>query len=175
MNKKAFTLVELMVYGVLFSIFSLIVFGFCNTVYSFFLLSGRQSTIVIKNSLGIDMLRKDLISASRRLALWDEKRFVLCKEQLDNSGNTMTTSVGWKVVISKNGRSVLQRREGNYSFSGYTWTEASTSNFDSGITSLRMHLILSDDQCSVVRVRIVYSADGKQYDEIITLRNRVVA
>lgn len=173
-GRAAFTLIELLVYTVLFSFFSLVAFGFCNGVYLFLSTSCSQSARAVKNSLALDMIRRDLMSASKDPVLWDEVKCVFCFQQIDVAGNAVTSCVGWEACMNKRKKIELRRSEGVYNFSGKKWESRSTSNFASGITALRVTLIPPSDQAGVARVRIIYVSQGKEFEEIIVLRNRVV-
>lgn len=74
--RPAFTLLELVVYTVLFSIFSLVIFSFLPVVYAPVKQSSRTMVLTIANHLACDLIRKDVMSSSKNLHDWDSEAFV---------------------------------------------------------------------------------------------------
>lgn len=112
---KGFSLIECLVYCVIASILSIMVFTFFNqTITKIHIFSVQEQEIVGQWSAQ-QLLRKDIQMANSQLSDWDilEKAFV-CK--------IGTRCVGWQL---KNGS--LYRFKGDYDFLSHQWQKKSTA------------------------------------------------
>ena len=74
--KKAFSLVELAIYLGLFSIFTLLGFGFFSKNYKSIIFEMSENRKNLRNISFINLLRRDLFQADSSLVNWDINNFV---------------------------------------------------------------------------------------------------
>jgi len=170
--RSAFTLIELVVYMALLSVFSLMVFGFLSWAHQ--LLSKRVSLLTsgVSVAAALDVVRRDLMSGSANPTLWHGKACVMTKEFLDQRGSPTSVCVGWDL---EKGR--LRRIEGLYDFTHNRWGQRTFSTVAKGFKSFAMRPILSKDRSRIVSVLIDYEleTDAKTvHQEVVRVRNRVL-
>ncbi len=174
MNKQAFTLIELMVYVVLFSVVAMMVFGFCSLVYTTLSTNGKRTNIVLMQTLMLDAVRRDVMSASMMPQRWDVRAGVFEQETLDARGVMSRVNVGWDVV-KKSSQFLMRRTQGVYDFTAHRWTKKNVSLMPTTLRDLRFGTAPSADGTRVVQVLLEYAdADGSNREAVV-VRNRVLA
>jgi hypothetical protein len=176
-GNAAFTLLELLVYTALFSFFTLLVAGFCQFVFMTMHQQGGVAERTLKNAVVLDMLFKDVMSASMNVQAWDAERGVFKKELLDDNGKQVTVCVGYEVSVIKDTQKSVRRRAGDYDFDKRIWKKCISSQIGCALSSLHVQLVLSNDQRSVVRAIVDYDdeAESMQHKKmVVALRNRVL-
>jgi hypothetical protein len=174
---SAFTLLELLVYATLVSMLALGVGGFCATIYSALIKLQRPACATLETAIVLDVMARDLMSASPSPALWDAKNFVMTCERLDAAYAPVRAQVGWEITVLANGKSGVRRSEGVYNFHTRRWTKRGISIMGCALTALRFELFLSRDQRTIKRARIRYETrDGHVcYHHTVKLRSRMLA
>ena len=81
--KKAFALLEFTIYSGIFSFFVLLIFDFFSREQRHLLLMSKQNEKIVRNLLAMDLLKRDLLSASSYVEDWDENDFVFRKMTLN--------------------------------------------------------------------------------------------
>jgi hypothetical protein len=172
----AFTLLELLVYTTLVSLFALGVGGFCSTIYSSLIALGRPACVSLETATVLDVIARDLMSADSNPSSWDTKNFVVTCEHLDGAYAPVRMHIGWETTVLANGKSGVRRSEGVYNFHTHRWTKRGTSILGCAINTLRLDVVLSRDQRMIKRARIRYEThDGQTCSHhIVKLRSRVL-
>ncbi|MBD3273591.1 hypothetical protein GF385_04560 [Candidatus Dependentiae bacterium] len=80
MNKKGFSLIELIVYLSIFSSFVLLSFTSLATFFKDFFKEFESNKKFIRNSIILDLLKRDLICSSPKITYWDKNNFVFRKK-----------------------------------------------------------------------------------------------
>ena len=175
-NKTAFTLLELVVYSVLFSVLTLLIAGFCSFIFISLRQYNHRVTMTTKNMLALDALRRDVMSACFEPAQWDAQRCVFVKEYLDRRGHAQKQCVGWDCVRLSNDTPALRRSVGEYDFKNHQWLRRVSHTVGCWLHDLSMHLEVDKKTAAVQRVHITYrdqSANALATD-VVALRNRVL-
>jgi hypothetical protein len=172
MNKHAFTLIELLIYISLLSLFALLVAGFCQSMYSSLMVTRKHTDAMLNNALAIDYVYKDVLSASSDKSLWDTDQGIFKKEELSAHGKTAVSWIGWESTVLANGQPGVRRRVGVYDVANHQWRNCHVSVFGCVLASLRIIPEVKDH--SIERVRIEYMMAGKKYTCMVIPRNRVV-
>jgi len=180
--RPAFTLIEVLVYGALLSIFAVLMFGFVGSMRQQIEQVRMVGAHELTTALALDLMRRDLVSADMQRSIWDPAAGVSTKSVLDEKGRVTQLSVGWQCV--KNG---IKRYEGNYDFTQRKWLKRATSFYGCSLSDMKFELRLSHDRQYVEQVVIIYSTpkitlmpvSSPQslivFQENIRLRNRVLA
>jgi|SRR5579862_528006 len=169
--RSGFTLIELLIYTALTTIFALFVFGFVGSmrqqIENMKNLSSRQLTVL----LGLDLIKRDLISSDMYLSSWDKNSGVFAKSSIDEKSRVPKTCVGWYAV--KNG---LQRWEGEYDFKERRWKKKTTSFYGCPITQVKFNVYTQEvNKKYVDLVEISYTVfQEKEHHDYVRLRNRVL-
>ncbi|MFH1643740.1 MAG: hypothetical protein ABIA74_01030 [bacterium] len=149
-------------------------FSFFNQTFKDVLNKSRQNDLLIRTSLALDLLRRDISSASPFLRDWDNFNedgsisFVFKKENLTSAAEKISKFVGWQLKKMR-----LNRIEGVYDFKTKQWGKRTISLVCSSVKEFDLCLILSKNKKLVTDVNIHYSIDDKNYEEKIFLQNRV--
>ncbi len=176
-HARAFTIIELLVYTALFSLFMLCVGGFFHSMYFSVRFQNGKVMQQVQNALAIDMIRRDLMSASTSPEDWDEQAFVCRKCTLMASNKPETVCVGWRMNKNR-----LQRIEGTYDFAKRVWLKKTGSYFKCSITALTCMVVSNQHQ--QVTHAVLTVDDGRKkpvaaqqltaQQHYIRLRNRVL-
>ena len=120
--RKAFTLIELMIYLSLLVLLTTILLrtGLQTKLFSDFL--GKNTDLILREHLMVDVLERDLQSASCKLADWDLENNIFIKKWLDVSGTERMVAVSFPV---KNNR--ILRCSGKYDFVRNRWLKKVSS------------------------------------------------
>lgn len=156
---KAFTLIELVIYLAIFSIFSLLALGYLSTFYGKIFKEINENKKTIRNSIVFDLLKRDLVSASPNHSYWNEKEFVFRKKHL----NGYFTDISWQ--MRKDG---VYRLIGRYDFVKRKWIKKNVARLD--FEFYKFNFILNKDATKnfIIGVRILL----EDKEIIIGLRNR---
>jgi len=122
LNQKAFSLIELFLYVGGASFFAILILSHFSSIQNKIIIDNKKNDLIIKNSIVLDLLRRDLYSASWNLQDWDEQNFVFRKKLLDKSGQEYVVCVGYS--FDKNG---IKRIEGEYNFITKNWLKKISS------------------------------------------------
>lgn len=139
MKKKrgGFTLLELVVYLGLFSVLVSVMGRASVQVIARLASLYAETNKVIREALFIDVVRRDLLSASSSVMEWDTKHFVFRKKRLNNLCEPVITDIGF-VVTTSCGEKKLLRYEGRYDFARSIWCKKITSVVSDCIDSLSL-------------------------------------
>ena len=172
----AFTLLELMVYMTLVAILALASGGFFSTIYSSLIQMRQQAVQELENEVMIDVIARDLMSASSDAASWDTKNFVCTSERLDATFMPVRAHVGWEMTTLANGQPAARRSEGNYNFRTHQWIRRSVSVIGCPFTILRLGTTMSTDQRRVTHALIRYAASltVPMHERVVKIRSRVL-
>ncbi len=127
-NAKAFTLIELLIYIASFSFLAVVAFGFLIQTQQKISSKVFQSEQIIRNSIALDLLKRDLISASLDKSDWDLPNCVFRKIFLSKKGLPRAVCVGWQVADDG-----LLRLEGTYDFILHKWVRKVVSRVNQNI------------------------------------------
>lgn len=177
MKSPAFTLIELLVYTALFSFFTIIVAGFGHIVFTIIKQQSVMTARALHNAVALDLLRRDVMSASMEKSAWDSSAFVFKKESVDTQGALSVVCVGWECTLLKNVQAGVRRSEGVYDFVQRRWKSRTVSLLGCALSDLQLSLELSRDRQRVARAVVRYgddSARGIRTTEVVKLRNRVL-
>jgi type II secretory pathway pseudopilin PulG len=175
MARSAFTLIELLIYISLLSLFALLAAGFCQGMYSSLRITQKHSDALLNNALAIDYVYKDVLSASSDKNLWDTENGIFKKEELDARGKSVVSWVGWDLTVLTNGQPGVRRSVGMYDAISHQWRNRHVSVFGCALTSLQIIPELYNNSRSIGRVLITYTMSEKKYTRMVMIRNRVVS
>ncbi len=175
-HNAAFTLLELVVYGALFSVLTLLVAGFCSFIFISVRQHHHRATMTTKNMLALDALRRDVMSACCEPAHWDAKQCVFVKEYIDRQGHTQKQCVGWDCVTLSNNTPALRRSVGEYDFKNHQWLRRTSHTVGCWLHDLTMQLEVDKKSAAVLRVHSVYrdQSSNTLATDVVALRNRVL-
>jgi len=151
-KKRAFTLVELLVYLFLFSVLALTVFRSARSLHDDFICSEDPNERIVRLLLPIDIFERDVMTARCQQESWDEENMVFVKEGQDRQGGLQATCVGWQVSDNK-----LWRLEGDYDFIHSRWNKKVVRMVYEGIFSCCWHLDKDHKTRTVQAVRVTYT------------------
>ncbi len=162
-GSKAFTLVELLVYTVLFSLLMIGMIGFFQTIYAS--LRGKNNVVIdqLHNALALDMIKRDCMSASFDPVDWDVERGVFKKYTLTASGSPTSSSIGWQM---RKGR--LCRIEGVYDGINHRWAKRSVSAIKGSIQALQLQPVRASGERHITHVRIRFTVDAPFHSNLRT-------
>ena len=154
-----FTLIELVIYLAIFSIFSLLIFGYISTFYKKVFVDFKENKKIIRNSIVFDLLKRDLVCAKEDCNYWNEKDFVFRKNLL----NGQFTDISWQ--MRKDG---IYRLLGKYDFIKKRWIKKNTAKLD--FDFYKFSFFLNKDKVGrfILSVKIFF--EGKEI--FVYLRNR---
>ena len=109
--KKAFTLIEFSIYLVLLSMLTLTIFGFLSHVYNNVFEENKRHENHIQILTALDVLRRDMWSASSELKCWDINSFVFRQFKITKRKTVEARDIGWELKDKK-----LRRLYGSYDY-----------------------------------------------------------
>ena len=161
---KAFTLIELLIYIASFSFLAVVAFGFLIQTQQQISSKVFQTEQLIRNSIALDLIKRDLMSASLDKSDWDKQNYVFRKIFLSKKGLPRAVCVGWQV--NDDG---LSRLEGIYDFILHKWVRKVVSRVNQNIKNLSIKL--NESFCG----KYIEQVEVKIDDEVVhtvCLRNR---
>jgi hypothetical protein len=187
-GSAGFTLIELAVYGGLLTFLCLLGFSFFTQTNSFArdLYQGNEN--LVKNSIVLDTVRRDLMGASMDKRLWEHEAVIFTKTFLDHKGAVVEHQVCWQSV--EHG---MRRIEGLYDFYRRQWGKRTFSFMGCTVCDFTIALQLDQEKKRVIQVAMSYNVSDKDHlnkkvqkiskkavpqnnmHEVVTLRNRVIA
>jgi len=195
--KKAFTLVQTLLYLALLMVLTVSMISFFSVVQKNLRLQASFCASTIRNAVALDLLRKDLMSASSQTLHFDtfsnryhnnyhdkrekkrafEKKqiFVFKKEMLTKKNVPTSMWVAWSIV--SNG---LHRSEGVYDVKRHRWVYVKKRNiFGCSVVDLSIKLDCDNNSNNIIGVMISYAranAGGKRDVKrfYVRLRNRIL-
>ncbi len=176
--RRAFTLIELMIYLALLATLSLFVFSFSARTYRFIIDGTRAQQVFVRSVVTGDLIRRDLQIASPWPADWCVTKNIFKQLTMNASGNPIELWVGYEVDDKG-----LKRREGVYCPTTGTWSECSVALVNAHITGITMQPII--DQRAIVprgtisavtiTMKIKDTEIEKEHVFTVALRNRVLS
>ena len=170
---QAFTLVEVLVYVAAVSMFVLLVFDFLYAIQKRVDFWGKGCSSRVQFELAVDILRRDLMSASMNLDDWDLSLNVFKKRTLDKSGSCISRDVCWFVRKSR-----LIRREGGYNYCLKKWKGKVDSTVAYNVDGLKIDVTLDKRNSAIKGVcfkvsKSTATSSKNNFDtEYLLLRNR---
>ncbi|MCK4651006.1 prepilin-type N-terminal cleavage/methylation domain-containing protein [Candidatus Babeliales bacterium] len=164
---KAFSLIELLIYLLIFSFLSLAIFSFFTSTQKYLVFSNSKNEKVIRANITLDLFKRDLICASRNFFDWsfDENKDVVFKKiMLDKKRNENEVCVGWK--FNDDG---AVRIEGDYDFKNKKWKHKNVSRANYNMNKINIDLKFDKNRRFVEMVELKFEGQAKHF---ICLRNR---
>lgn len=146
---SGFSLIELLLYIGSVSVFSLLILSHFSSIQNKIIFDRKKDDLIIQNSTVLDLLRRDLYSASWDLNDWDEQNFVFRKNLLDASGKFHTTCTGYS--FDKNG---IKRIEGEYNFSTHSWLKKVSSIINYNVINYELKLDKQKNKLVAVYIKL---------------------
>ena len=143
MLKRGFTLIELVIYLSVFSIFILLTMGFFSEFSQKILKDFEENRIIVRNACILDILKRDLIESSFYLDEWDEVNFVFRKNKLD----------GFSDVCWQARKDEIFRIEGCYNYIQKKWIKKSVALLD--CYSTKFSLVFERDESNKYLKRLI--------------------
>jgi len=162
---RAFTLVELVVYMTIFSSLGLLVFSWHSMVGDFFVIQSRVDRMITERDVALDVIRRDIMCASRSPGLWDEGASVFIKEIINGESH----AVGY--VVREN---ALYRNNGVYDFAAKRWIRKTSQVLATGIKAIQTKTYRSHNYVRYVIVLISFIDSTHAHSIRVLLRNRVL-
>jgi hypothetical protein len=174
MSKKisnAFSLIEALLYVSLTLSFSFIIFSVFLKGQKDLLFDSLLQRKLIRESVALDLMRRDLLCSSANTNDWNCKEFIFCKNGIDKSGLPTESWIRWSA-----GEKGLSRTEGIYDNLSHKWIKRYTRGFGSNINFLELSFNLDIDKNRTRGVCVEYSRknENKKYQIFISLRNRII-
>jgi type II secretory pathway component PulJ len=173
----SFTLIEFLIYLLLFSFAYSLFFSVSNKSLLNILSISRNQNRELELALAVDILRRDLLSASMLEQDWMDALFIFKKQGLSLKNKDLSTSVCWYI-----GRLGLMRAEGQFEFAQKKWQSKAVSLVCKDISKIEARLQKDPKLGSVCGVRVIFSAGkdsilGKKSEEqaiFVRPRNRLL-
>ncbi len=153
------TLLEIMLYCALLSMLILYVFRFYTMVHNFVIQEGAAYDVVCRQAIAIDLMRREILSASSKPAEWDDKKNVFKKTYLDVKGNWTSISVGYTILKNR-----LYRIEGNYNFVQSLWVQKRSCCIGAGFEKIDWQLLRNELTNSIRGITVSYKCKNKKKD-----------
>ena len=167
--KKAFTLIELLIYILLSTFIILIMFTFLNMQLKNVILFNKKTNDVLKKEIVLDFLKRDIQTASCNLCDWNKNNFIFKKYYSDALGNLKSKDISWKYLPLKKG---FNREEGVYNFITKKWIKKIVNFIGAEFLKCKIG-ILEIINNNVTSVYVEYkSSNGNNNRFIIKLKNR---
>ena len=163
-NTRAFTLIELLIYIISFSFLAVVAFGFLIQTQQKISSKIFQTEQIIRNSVALDLLKRDLMSASLDKSDWDTQNYVFRKIFLSKKGLPCAVCVGWQATDDG-----LLRIEGAYDFSLHKWIRKIESRVNQNTKGLSIKL--NESICGKYIEQIEIKTDDEVV-HVVWLRNR---
>lgn len=170
-KKYAFTLLEFIVYLALFSFISMLFLGIFSRTQLKFIKNSYEQEILLREVIAVDILRRDLISASNSAFDWIIEKGVFKKTTLTKNNHQRELSVCW--FIGKNG---LKRAQGIYNFEKQIWDEKTDCLVCNSIKQINFIPVRSDSEGFYAGFWVVYKSVGSDQEKkiFVKFRNRFV-
>jgi len=170
---NAFTLVELSMYMALLAILVTVLFGFVNRTQRNLIEAAKSCEQFVRLSTALDLLKRDLASASDSVSDWDVQNFVFKKQMLNLKNEAryglknmvINKAVGWQVL--KRG---LCRIEGDYDFVAKKWGRRVVSFVGREIEELNVNLVFTE--CGRFVNSVVVNYRSPKVGNILTGKRR---
>ncbi len=166
LSKKAFTLIELLIYMAAFAFFAILVFGFLiktqQKIFSF----SSQNEKLIRMNLALDLLKRDLLCASCSKSDWDIQNFVFKKTVLNKEGEVCPICVGWNFDSD-----FVSRIEGEYDFVAQKWKSKILSKVCNNFFPIKIQVSASRDK--ICYQKVILNLDDAKKEEIFLENRRV--
>jgi|SaaInlLV_10m_DNA_2_1039722.scaffolds.fasta_scaffold00549_15 hypothetical protein len=130
-RNSAFSLIEMIVYMGLCSLLSLGLFRLLSEVRTKSNLSSELNLKIMRGVIPIDILRRDMLGATKNLSEWDFDNMVFRKYYIDKNGVAQNFCVGWYVS-----RGNLYRLKGQYDFIKKGWLRKSRGLLCKNVTNV---------------------------------------
>lgn len=143
MKKMAFTIFELIVYMAIFSLFSLLSFGYLSKTYKKIFFQVKEDQAFIRNNILLDTLKRDLFVAKKDMAYWDEKTFTFRTKNIFNK----ITDVSWQ--FRKDG---VFRLIGLYDFNKKIWLKKNVARLDCNQQTFSYSIIKNNNKVELVNI-----------------------
>lgn len=155
--KKAFSLLELLVYLSLISLLTLLICSFITTS-----LTLQNSTFLklrqnLNNYFLTELILKDLSYASNKPLDWDSSNFVFKILAINSKNEFQKIDIGWR---EKGG--VILRKEGKYDFTKKKWIERKSSIAAKKSLINNLNTIISSDRTFIKNVEISRKLSDKK-------------
>ncbi|KKP24761.1 MAG: hypothetical protein SZ59_C0001G0079 [candidate division TM6 bacterium GW2011_GWF2_28_16] len=162
-NKQGFSLIELSIYLVIFSIFILLNFGFLAQNFKKILLFTKNNSNNVSKIALYSLLKRDLACADNNYNTWDIENFVFRK----NIINTENKDIGYDFRPEG-----LYRIIGIYNYTNKKWVKKNVArlNFNSINNKILIKINLDNTKNYVKNINILW--DNKNI--IVNLKNRVI-
>jgi hypothetical protein len=182
MNKHGFTLIEFIAYIGLFSFIAVIFIGLASKSQLSFVSSSSNQEILLRQSIALDLLRRDLMSASFLASDWD----IGCDVQDDTQGRVFKKNVLSDKNVAQElcvcwtiGVQGLLRVEGDYNFETHEWAKRSSCLICKTIKRISIEPLYMKIRASgrgiLSGVWVTYQTSGAQERRFfIKLRNRIL-
>lgn len=175
MRSSAFTLVEVLVYSVLFSFFACAAYGFVSAMIIWGRASGIKTKALVHHGLLLDLIRRDVMSSSCDSACWDAQAGVFCIEYIDAHEKCAQRAVCWEVCDDPYRLCTVKRSEGDYDFKKHRWKKRSVSYSMASLKQLRFVPVYAHDSRRIARILVVWEdAHHNTGQEVVVVRNRVL-
>jgi type II secretory pathway pseudopilin PulG len=178
-NKPAgFSLVEFLVYLVLFSFISVLFLGVASRAQLRFTKTSASQENLLRQVIAIDLLRRDLMSASSIVTDWDVlQNNVFKKMTLTDKNRPQSVCVSWFILPRG-----LMRAQGEYDFAKHEWINRTSCIVCASINSINFILQknaakeLSGINKFCFGVWVVYkdAGSGQEKKFFVKFRNKVV-
>ena len=165
MRSYGFTLIELVIYMLLFSVLGLLVFSWNSTIGSFFDAQGRIERMIVEEDVALDVIRRDIMSAHPLPLLWHQEAATFGKEVLNGD----TYAVGYSIHDD-----TLYRSDGTYDFMARRWLKKTTQVMTKNIRSIQMVTYRLQGVVIAVKVLVTRAEGGETISLLVELRNRMV-
>lgn len=194
MNNKGFSLIECTIYLALFSFISVLFLGVASRAQLKFMNVSFEQENLHRQTIALDLLRRDLMSASQYSADWDLRQYdsqnyvtkqtvwqqsVFKKLTLNSKNSPQTVDVSWFI-----GNQGLMRAQGEYDFVKHEWINRTSCIVCKSIKEINFILQKSSDQNNDnknenIGVLVVYKSVGQMQKSFgqkffVKFRNRVV-
>jgi hypothetical protein len=174
MTRRAFLLMEMVVYLGLLAFFTLLVFSFYARLYVGAVRQVQVGQTAVRELTAVDVMKRDLMSASMHSEDWDLKNNVFVVLTVDDRGYPGKQSVGYTGA-----QQGLMRNEGTYDFGRQVWVDRTACLLATSVGAVTFSLLGGQDGAPVAGVTVSYQVDrgGKPRQEnfFVALRNRVLS
>ena len=171
-TNRGFTLVELTIYIALFSFISVLFFGVASHAQFKFTRTSCEQEHLLRQALALDLLRRDLMSASFSISDWDARNAVFKKTTLSVKNIPESACVSWFI-----GAQGLTRARGEYDFVKHEWINRTSCLVCKSISQISFVLqkVEAEKREACKGVWVVYkNVDSVEEKKIfVKFRNRV--
>lgn len=171
---QAFTLIELSVYMALMSIFCFLLYLFAWYVFDTMQVGIAVYGKSYEAQTILQLMIKDLMSASKNIYHWDTKEMIFLKQNSDLYGSPVLLCVQWKFIDVKRGsRSCMRVSYGEFDFLQHHWKTKQVSLLPCPFSALTMQLeynSIGDVSGVFIRYRLYNDKEEKKL--YTALRNK---